>query len=97
MNLSQEFRLIASGQVVQLHTLEQNRPYPVVYCRSLVTQYGSTVQLTLQTDSAINIKIYLPKRYADVVDDDHIEEINTGKHKLIYKGKAGSAYINMEL
>jgi len=65
MNLSQEFQLIALGQVVQLHTLEQNRPYPNVYARRLVTQYASTVQLTLQTDSEISVKIYRPKPYAD--------------------------------
>ena len=80
--------------------MEQNRPYPVVFARPLVRQYGSTVQLIPQIDSAYNIKRHLPKRYGDVVDDDNIEEINMGRknYKLIYKGKAGSAYIiNMEL
>jgi len=28
MSLTADLRIIASGHVVQLHTLEQNRPYP---------------------------------------------------------------------
>ena len=92
MNLSAEFRNIASGRFVQIHTLEQNRLYSVVFARRLETQYGSTVLLTLQAQPDCNIKINLPKRYADVVDDDHIDEINQGgvQYKLIYIGKAGT-------
>ena len=59
----------------------------------------STVLLTLQTEENVNDKIYLPKRYADVIEDDHIQEINTGRknYKLLYFGKVGSAYIiNLE-
>ena len=99
MDLCRVFKNIASGPVVQLHTLEQNRPYPVLFARRLNTQYGSTVFLTLQTGDNVNVKIYLPKRYADVIEVDHIEEINTGSknYKLLYLGKAGSAYIiNLE-
>ena len=82
-----------------LHTLEQNRHYPVLFACRLNTQYGSAVLLTLQTGENVNVKIYLPKRYADLIEDDHIEEINTGRknYKLLYLGKAGSAYIiNLE-
>jgi len=84
---------------VQLHTLRQNRPYPVLFARRMSTQYGSTVLLTLQAEEKVKVKIYLPKRYADVIENDHIEEINTGRknYKLLYVGKAGSAYIiNLE-
>ena len=84
MDLCRVFKHIASGPVVQLHTLEQNGPYPVVFARRLNTQYGSTVLLTLQTGENINVKIYLPKRYADVVEDDHIEEINSGRKIINY-------------
>jgi len=40
--------------------------------------------LTLQTEENVNVKIYLPKRYADVIEDDHIEEINNGKNINYY-------------
>jgi len=76
---------------IQKHCIGTGRPaphtgaqsaLPCSFARRLVTQYRSTVQLTLQTDSAINIKIYLPKLYGNVFDDDHIEEINTERKKL---------------
>jgi len=95
MNLSQPFRNIASGLVVQIRTLEVNKHYPVLFARRLTKRYGSAVQLTLQSEEDLNIKIYLPKRYADAVDDTDIEDINLGRktYKLIYKGRTGSAYI----
>jgi len=49
---------------------------------------------TLQAEENINVKIYLPKRYADWFDDQDIEDINTDKkYKCIYKGRSGSAYV----
>jgi len=95
VNLSQQFHLVASGQVVQLNTLDINKPYPVLYARRLNTQFGSTVLVTLQSDEGVNVKIYLPKRYSEVIED-----INTGRkhNKLIYRGRTGSAYaIHLEL
>ena len=97
-HLALAFRNISSGQVVQIHSLTQHHSYPVVNARRVTTQYGPTVLLTFRTDTNINIQIYLPRRYADVVDDD-INDINTGKnYNLIYIGKTGSAYVlHMEL
>jgi len=74
--------------------MDMDRPYPVLYARRLATQFGPTVLLTLQAEENINIKIYLPRRYPEGFDDQHIEDINEGKKytKLIYKGRSGSAY-----
>ena len=48
----------------------------------------------------MNVKVFLPKRYADGFDDQEIEDINTNKkqYKFIYKGRSGVAYVlNMVL
>jgi len=79
LNLYQQFHLVASRQVVQIHTLEINKPYPVLFARWLITQYGSSVLVTLQSEENIDVEIYLPKRYSDVVDDTDIKDINTGR------------------
>jgi len=100
MNLAQQFHLVASGQVVQLHTLDINKPYPVQYAQRLTTQFVSTVLATLNSEEGNNVKIYLPKRYANVFEDSGFEDINNGRkhYKLIQRGKTGSAYIiHMEL
>ena len=83
--------IISSGQVIQLHTLTQNHPHPVVNSRSVKTQYEPTVLLTLKTYSDINIIVYLPKRYTDVIDYTHIDHNNLGRsnYTLIYIRKSG--------
>jgi len=74
--------------------MDMDRPYTVLYARRLTTQFGPTVLLTLQAEDNINIKIYLPRRYAEGFDDLDIEYINEGnKNKLIFKGRSGVAYI----
>ena len=79
MNISQHIRLVASRPIVQIHTLNVDRPYPILYARRTTTQFGPTVLLTLQAEENINVKIYLPRRYAEAFDDQDIEDINKGK------------------
>ena len=94
MNICQHFRVVASGPVFQIHTLDLDRPYPILYARRTTTQFGPTVVLTLQAEENINIKTYLPRRYAEVFDDQDIEDIKEGKkYKLIYICRSGVAYI----
>jgi len=85
MNLSQHFRIIASGREVRIQTLEMNRPYSVLYARRLSKKYGPTVLIALQAEENMNVKIYLAKSYADGLNVDDIEDINTRreKYKLI--------------
>jgi len=66
-----------------------NREYPVTYARRMTTQYGPTVQLTLRTDDDENVKVYLPKRYAEIFKDTDTDDINnsTKHYKLICQGK----------
>ena len=71
--------MVASGPEVQIHTLDLNRPYPIVYARRTTTQFGPTVLLTLQAEENTNNKIYLPRRYAEGFDDQDIEDNNEGK------------------
>jgi len=52
--------------------------YPILYARRTTTQFGPTVLLTLQAEENTNIKIYLPRRYAEGFDDQDIEDINEG-------------------
>ena len=80
MNICQHFHVMASGQIVQIHTLDMDRPYPILYARRLTTKFGPTLLLTLQAEENMNIKIYLPRRYAEGFDDHDIEDINEGKN-----------------
>ena len=95
-HLLQAFQNLSSSQVVHIDTLIRDHPYPVVAGR-VTTRFGPTVQLKLRTNSDINVKIYLPKQYAEVIDDD---DMNLGmkSYKLIYVGFSGLVFVlNMTL
>ena len=100
MALSTSFQAVALGDIVRIDTLEIDRGYPVVFARRLTTQYGETILLTLQMGDGGNIRIYMPKRYAEYFEDTDIEDINNSVklYKLFYRGKQGSAFLlNIEL
>ena len=99
MALSTNFQAVASGDIVRIDTLEIDRGYRVVFARRLTTQYGETVLLTLQKEGEQNVRVYMPKRYAECFEDTDIEEINNSviQYKLFYRGKQGSTFLlNME-
>ena len=63
---------------------------------------GNPGGLTLQMGEgeAENVRVYMPKRYAECFTDTDIEEINNSvkRYKLIFRGKSGNSFIfNMEL
>ena len=88
MNLCQHFNDPASGQIVHTHTLDMDRTYPVLFARRFTTQFEPTFLLTLQAEENMDIKFYLPRRYAEGFDDQDIEDINEGKNiKYIIKAE----------
>ena len=94
------FKNLFMGQAVQIHSLSQHHPYPELGGRWIVSKYGPAVMFNLRSEGDINLRIYLPKMYADVVDDVDIDHINLGRklYKLRYLGMSGPAYLlGMEL
>jgi len=90
-----DFTNLNNEQIVKIPQLTRDRPYPVVKARRVTGQYGSTILLTLISEGDVHLKVYLPKRYADLFDDVDVEEINLGRkqYKLVYIGMAGQAYL----
>jgi len=88
MDLSEKFALVASGIIVRINTLEEGRPYAVTLAKSLQTQYGQYILLTLRVD-ADSVEIFLPKRYTEMFRDEDIEHINNGtlSDSLVYNGR----------
>ena len=91
------FRKLSTGQVDQIPQLTKDPPYPVVGVRRFHGQYGPTVLFTLSSEEDDNIilRIYLPRRYDDCVDNVDIDDINLGRkwYKLVYLGMSGPAYL----
>ena len=77
--LVKEFKNVGASMITPLHSLEHNRPYPIVFARKTHTQYGLSLQLTLETEKDLFVRVYLLKRYALVFDDD-VGNINYQKN-----------------
>jgi hypothetical protein len=63
--------------------------------RIVSAAYGHTVMFTLRTEGDILLRIYLPRIYANNIDNDDIDAINRGRinYKLVYFGMADQAYL----
>ena len=68
--------------------MERDTKYPIVRAGRIVTHMGHTILLTIQNPSGYCLRVLLPKRYARVVTDMDIENVNVnpGTHCLVYKG-----------
>ena len=67
----------------------------MVGARRFSAAYGHTVMFILRTEDDILLMIYVPRRYANNIDNDDIDAINQGRinYKLVYLGMAGQAYL----
>ena len=89
MDLSARFAQVASGNVVGVNTLDEGRRYPVTFAQRQQTQYGPSILPTLRVDPTTNVKIYLPKRFTEVFQDDDIGQINTSArcYHFVFHGR----------
>jgi len=76
-----------------ISSLILNRPYPIVHAKRINTKYGPTVLLSIRDVDEKIVDIFLPKRYANVVTDEDLENINCRSLylNLVYKGLCESS------
>jgi hypothetical protein len=95
MDLQKKFQNVSSTRLIPASSLTVNKRYPILRAERAETRYGPTVMLTLQEAETSNIKICLPKRYAEVFTDENIAEINSGqlnKLNLVSKGQGPTSH-----
>jgi hypothetical protein len=90
MELQKKFQLVTSTRLVSATSLVVNRRYPILRAQRAETRYGPTVILALQETNLSQIKICLPKRYADTLRDDEINFIDSGTEALDLVSKGSS-------
>jgi hypothetical protein len=88
MFLNKKFQDAASSYAVKINTLEVAGKYRITAAERVNTNYGPTVLLSIKESQHNIVKVFMPKRYSSVFDDDDIETINSQKVSLnlIYKG-----------
>jgi hypothetical protein len=88
MELDRKFEIATSCRSVSLGSLEPDRAYPIVRAERIHTRYGQSVLVGIMDSPTSSVKIFLPRRYGDVLSDEDLEAINTQRVDLllVYKG-----------
>ena len=90
MDLVTRFSRVSSGNIASLDNLTPGKRYPVTRAVRQTTQYGPTILITLWDDPTnAHMRVFLPKRFAEVFEDSDIESINNGtrQYYLISQGR----------
>jgi len=93
MDLAKRFEEATTTASVNISSLIQNRPYPIVHAKRINTKYGPTFLLSIRDVDEKLVDIFLSKRYANVVTDEDLENINSRSVylNLVYKGLCESS------
>ena len=94
MAFSQKFSDVTCD-ILPVRSLTVNRQYRIVKAESVRTRYGETILLRDLLSLSVRdlapqlLKMFLPKRYSTVFQDDVITSINEGQivWNLVYKGQ----------
>ena len=86
MSLAQKFVEASTCHTVKIGSLDTEKPYQITHAQRLGTRFGPTVILSIRESEFGLKKVFLPRRYSDVITDEDIERFNQGKLYLIYKG-----------
>ena len=59
-----------------------------MHAERVTTRYGLSVLVAIMDSPSSSVKVFLPRRYGDVVTDEDLEAINTQRVALLllYKG-----------
>jgi hypothetical protein len=90
MALALKFRNVVATLTVSVSSLYIDHRYPVVHVDHVKTKFGPTIRMAIREQDDNFVKVFLPKRYADVIGDEDVADINEQRVllNLVYKGKS---------
>jgi hypothetical protein len=86
MSLAKKLVESSSCDTIKIGSLDHGKPYPITQAQRVGTRCGPTILLTIRESELGLKKIFLPRRYSDVITDEDIESFNQGKLYEIYRG-----------
>jgi hypothetical protein len=88
INLVKKFEMFTWDKTVSVCVLERNRKYLIIRAKRLKTRICPALVLTFRDSQEDLAQVFLPRRYSDVVSDDHIEKFNIHAVSLylVYSG-----------
>jgi hypothetical protein len=79
MDLRKKFREVGSCTTLPINRLEVDRKYPIEHAKRVYTKYAPTILLSLSYPLLRRLKVFLPRRYAEVFTDNDMDDINLTK------------------
>ena len=77
MDLSAKFKMITFCQQTKITSLKIDTPYPIERAEKVQTKYGEALLMTVQAESPHTfVKVFLPRRYGSLFNDDNLRSIN---------------------
>jgi hypothetical protein len=75
MSLAKKFQEASTCHTVKIGSLDTEKPYPITHAHSVGTPFGPTVLLSIP-ESEFALKVFLPRRYSEVITDEDIDRFN---------------------
>jgi hypothetical protein len=87
MALARRFEEVSTCHTIKIGSLDTDWSYPITRPERVGMRYGPAVLLPIR-ESYFSVKMFLPRRYCEVVTDEEIASINseTNNFYLIYRG-----------
>jgi len=69
--------MVSSCQQTKITSLKIDTPYPIQHAERFVTKYGEAILMTQLSQSPQTfLKVFLPRRYGNLLSDDDLCTIN---------------------
>jgi hypothetical protein len=82
MSLAKKFMEASTCLTVKIGSLDTERPYNITHAQRVGTRFGPTILLSIRDSEFTLRKVFLPRRYSEVVSDEDIDRINSHKARL---------------
>ena len=94
-SITEKFSTISAIEYKKIKELIIGVKYPIEEMQNIDAKYGKAVLVTLQDyrDPRLKYRVYLPKRYAGVFEDEELKNLVPCSLQLIYRGEKDRAYI----
>jgi hypothetical protein len=86
MSMAKKLLEASACHRVKIDSLDTEKPYPITHAQRVVTGFGYKILLTIRESEFVLKKLFLPRRYSDVITDESIDPFNIAKLFLIYSG-----------
>ena len=92
-----KFATISAIEYKKIKELIIGVKYPIEEFQNIDAKYGKAVLPTIQDyrDTKLKYRVYLPKRYASVFDDDELKNLVPYSLQLVYRGEKDLSLIHI--